>query len=89
MLNYGIQKLFDIRRSDVVEEYDRDLGDTNKLTFVDRIRRIISLFDEKRICICKWSIVNDFKYIVNLTIYVFNPHYCSMMKLLVYFEILI
>ncbi|CAF4326126.1 unnamed protein product [Rotaria socialis] len=45
---------FDIGRSDVVQEYDRDLGAINKLTFVDRIRRIISLFDEKRICICKW-----------------------------------
>ncbi|CAF2938157.1 unnamed protein product [Rotaria sp. Silwood2] len=41
---------FDIRNSHVVQEYDRDLGVMDKVTFVDRNRRIVSTSDDRSIC---------------------------------------
>uniref|UniRef100_A0A3Q3G0S7 Pre-mRNA-processing factor 17 n=1 Tax=Labrus bergylta TaxID=56723 RepID=A0A3Q3G0S7_9LABR len=54
---------WDIRTSEVVQEYDRHLGAVNTITFVDENRRFVSTSDDKSLRVWEWDIPVDFKYI--------------------------
>lgn len=50
----SVSRQWDIRTSEVVQEYDRHLGAVNTITFVDENRRFVSTSDDKSLRVWEW-----------------------------------